>query len=63
MVARLWTVDIVFSFTIAPQFRIECYRPLKRYHCGCDTTSAGVIDPGYTINANALIFLARSTAC
>ncbi len=23
----------------------------------------GVIDPGYTINANALIFLARSTAC
>ncbi len=23
----------------------------------------GVIDPGYKINANALIFLARSTAC
>jgi hypothetical protein len=24
---------------------------------------SGVIDPGYTIHANALIFLARSTAC
>jgi hypothetical protein len=24
------TVDIVFSFSIVPQFRMECYRLLKR---------------------------------
>jgi hypothetical protein len=56
-------VDFVFSLSITSQFRIQCYPPAESIPLRLRHDLSGVIDPEYTIHANALIFLARSTAC